>query len=395
MNHLTTDLIEALAQKQDIEEVFRHHLETAINQLLKHELTVFLDYEPYDREGFHSGNSRNGNYDRTFKTEYGELHLRIPRDRNGEFQQQTIAPYKRSNDTLEQFVIHLYEKGITTNEIAHLIERMYGHHYSKQTVSNLTQLVSEDVQAFHERKLEERYVCIYLDATHIPIRRQTVEKEAVYIAIGITEEGNKEVLDFTIAPTESSHVWEELIQGLRERGVENVLLFISDGLPGMTDSIHRVYPKAKHQVCCVHVARNISSKVRVKDRAAILDDFKAVYQAKDREEALEALERMQSKWEKSYPRVIESVMNNEQILTFYDFPASIRRSIYSTNLIEAFNKEIKRYVKRKEQFPNEESLDRFLVIRFLDYNHKFGMRCHRGFEKAKSELIQMFEALED
>ena len=184
------------------------------------------------------------------------------------------------------------------------------------------------MQAFHERKMEERYVCIYLDATHIPIRRQTVEKEAVYIAIGITEEGNKEVLDFTIAPTESSHVWEELIQGLRERGVENVLLFISDGLPGMTDSIHRVYPKAKHQVCCVHAARNISSKVRVKDRAAILDDFKAVYQAKDREEALEALEQMQSKWEKPYPRVIESVMNNKRILTFFDFPASIRSSIY-------------------------------------------------------------------
>src|SRR5699024_6906591 len=127
--------------------------------------------------------------------------------------------------------IHLSEKGITTNEIAHLIERMYGHRYSKQTVSNLTQLVSEDVKAFHERKLEERYVCIYLYAAHIPIRRQTVEKEDVYIAICITEEGNKEVLDFTIAPTESSHVWEELIHSLHEIGVENNLLFISDGLP--------------------------------------------------------------------------------------------------------------------------------------------------------------------
>lgn len=134
MNHLTTDLLEALAQKQDIEEVFRRHLETAVNQLLKHELTVFLDYEPYDRDGFNSGNSRNGFYGRTFKTEYGNLELRIPRDRNGEFQPQTVGPYKRSNDTLEQFVIHLYEKGITTDEIADLIERMYGQHYSRQTV---------------------------------------------------------------------------------------------------------------------------------------------------------------------------------------------------------------------------------------------------------------------
>lgn len=393
MNNLTTDLIEALAKKQDIEEVFRRHLETAINQLLKHELTAFLNYEPYAREGFHSGNSRNGFYDRTFKTEYGELQLAIPRDRNGEFQQETLAPYQRSNDTLEQFVIHLYEKGITTDEIADLMERMYGHHYSRQTVSNFTQLVTEDVQAFHERKLEKRYVCIYLDATHIPIRRQTVEKEAVYIAIGITEEGTKEVLDFTIAPTESTHVWEEMIQHLQARGLEQVLLFISDGLPGMTDAIHRVYPKAKHQVCCVHVARNIASKVRVKDRQAILDDFKNVYQAKDRDEAVNALNTFQDKWKKSYPRVIDTVISNDQLLTFYDFPASIRRSIYSTNLIEAFNKEIKRYVKRKEQFPNEEALERFLVTQFLDYNQKFGIRCHRGFDQAKSELLHMFENL--
>src|SRR5699024_645335 len=163
-----------------------------------------------NRDGFNSGNSRNGFYGQTFKTEYGDLDLRIPRNRNGEFQPQTVGPYKRSNDTLEQFVIHLYEKGIITDEIADLIERMYGQHYSRQTVSNLTQLVSEDVQAFHERKLENRYACIYLDAIQIPIRRQTVEKESVYIAIGITEDGAKEVLDFTIAPTDSYGVWEEV-----------------------------------------------------------------------------------------------------------------------------------------------------------------------------------------
>src|SRR5699024_1926999 len=157
-----------------------------------------------------------------------------------------------------------------------------------------TQLVSEDVHAFHERKLEKRYVCIYLDATHIPIRRQTVEKEAIYIAIGITEEGTKEVLDFTIAPTESAHVWEELIHSLHERGVSNVILLGSAGLTGMTDAIHRVYPNAKHQVCCAHISRNIGSKVRLKDRAAILDEFKSVYQANDRKEAENDLEQLYS-----------------------------------------------------------------------------------------------------
>src|SRR5699024_3561708 len=149
-------------------------------------------------------------------------------------------------------------------------------------------LVSEDVHAFHERKLEKRYVCIYLDATHIPIRRQTVEKEAIYIAIGITEEATKEVLDFTIVPTEYAHVWEKLIHNLHERDVSYFILSVSDGLTGMTDAIHRVYPNAKHQVCCVHISRNIGSKVRDKDRAAILDEFKSVYQANDRKEAVNA-----------------------------------------------------------------------------------------------------------
>src|SRR5699024_6253469 len=143
--------------------------------------------------------------------------------------------------------------------------------------------------------------------------------------------------------------------------------FISDGLPGMTDAIHRVYPKAKHQVCCVHVARNIASKVRVKDRQAILDDFKNVYQAKDRDEAVNALNTFQDKWKKSYPRVIDTVMSYVQLLPFYDFPASIRHSIYSITLIEAFIKEIKRHVKRNDQFPNEEALERFLVTQFSDY----------------------------
>ncbi|MGP4074239.1 IS256 family transposase [Piscibacillus sp. B03] len=394
MNHLTTDLIKALAEKQDIEEVFRKHLEAAINSLLKHELTVFLDYEPYDREGFNSGNSRNGVYSRTFKTQFGELNLEIPRDRNGDFKQQTLEPYKRNNDSLENFVIHMYQKGVTTDEVADLIERMYGHHYSKQTISNLTQLAVGDLEAFHKRQLQERYVCVYLDATHIPIRRNTVEKEAVYIAIGITEDGHKEVLDYTIAPTESAHVWKELIQSIKERGTEHVLLFISDGLKGMTDAIHSVYPKAKHQVCCVHAARHISSKVRVSDRSNVMADFKEIYQAKDRDEANKALKVFSEKWYKVYPNVVRNIESNPRLLTFFDFPSSIRRSIYSTNLIESFNKQLKRYIKRKEQFPHEDSLKRFLVTQFHDYNQKFGMRCHRGFNEAKPEILEMFESIQ-
>lgn len=361
MTQFTTDIMQALVKKEDISEVFRKHLETAVNTLLQTELSAFLDYEKYDRIGFNSGNSRNGSYTRTLHTEYGDLELSMPRDRNGEFNQQTVAPYKRSNDTLESFVIHMFQKGVTMSEISDLIEKMYGHHYTPQTISNMTKAMSEQVEAFKARPLDARYVCVYLDATYISLKRDTVSKEAVYIAVGIREDGSKEVLAYTVAPTESAFVWEEVLLDLKERGVEEVLLFISDGLKGITD------------------------------RKEILNDFKSVYRAENQELGEEALKAFVDKWKTAYPKVTKSLESNPFIFTFYDFPKSIWRSIYSTNLIESFNKKVKKYSKRKEQFPNEDSLDRFLVSQFEIYNQNFSTRCHIGFDLARAELAEMFK----
>ena len=169
------------------------------------------------------------------------------------------------------------------------------------------------------------------------------------------------MLAYTIAPTESAYNWQELLEELKDRGVEDVLLFISDGLKGMADAVFTVFPKAKYQVCLVHVARNIMHKVRVEDRKEVCEDFKTIHQAKDAEAAKEALETFCEKWGKSYKKVAQGLLENPYLLTFYGFPRAIWRSIYSTNLIESFNKQIKKYTKRKEQFPNEESLERFLV----------------------------------
>ena len=389
MTHFTTEIMETLINKGDLDDLFRRHLALAINTLLQAELTAFLDYEKYDRTGFNSGNSRNGNYSRSFKTEYGELNLAIPRDRNGEFSQQTLPAYKRSNDSLETTIIQLFQKGITMSEISELIEKMYGHYYTPQTISNITQIVSEDVVAFKERSLESQYSIIFMDATHIPLKRQTVSKEAVYIVIGIRLDGTKEVLGFSIAPTESSYVWKEILQDLKDRGLEEVLLVVTDGLSGIDDSIHSIYPNAQFQQCCVHISRNIAHKVRVSDRQEVCNDFKLVYQAASKEEAMNQISFMIDKWKKQYPRVVKLLMN-PAILTFYNFPPSIRRTIYSTNLIEGFNKQLKKYTKRKEQFPNEESLERFLVSQFNNYNQKFLCRIHKGFKEIQDTLESMF-----
>jgi transposase-like protein len=194
MNDFTKEMTKTLLNGGNIKEIFRFHLEKAINELLKTELSGFLKYDKYDRAGFNNGNSRNGSYERTIKSEFGELAVEIPCDRNGDFKNQTLEPYRRHNDTLESNVIHLYRKGMTTSDIADLIEKMYGHHYSRQTVSNLTQVMESHVKAFHERPLNKRYTVIYLDATHLPVRRNTVEREAIYLAVGITPEGYKNFL---------------------------------------------------------------------------------------------------------------------------------------------------------------------------------------------------------
>ncbi|MGJ1063116.1 IS256 family transposase [Enterococcus faecium] len=389
MPNFTTEIMETLINKGDLDELFRCHLELAVNSLLQAELTAFLDYEKYDRAGFNSGNSRNGNYSRSFRTEYGELNLVIPRDRNGKFSQQTLPAYKRTNDSLETTIIQLFQKGITMSEISELIKKMYGHHYTPQTISNMTKIVSEDIIAFKERSLESRYSVIIMDATHIPLKRQTVSKEAVYIVIGIRLDGTKEVLGFSLAPTESAYVWKEILQDLKDRGLKEVLLVVTDGLSGINDSIHNVYPNAQFQQCCVHISRNIAHKVRVSDRQEICSDFKLVYQASSKEEANNQIRFMIDKWKKQYPRVVKLLMN-PAILTFYNFPPSIRRTIYSTNLIEGFNKQLKKYTKRKEQFPNEESLERFLVSQFNNYNQKFLCRVHKGFKEIHDTLESMF-----
>ncbi|MDB7359476.1 IS256 family transposase [Enterococcus faecium] len=389
MPNFTIEIMETLINKGDLDELFRCHLELAVNSLLQAELTAFLDYEKYDRAGFNSVNSRNGNYLRSFRTEYGELNLVIPRDRNGKFSQQTLPAYKRTNDSLETTIIQLFQKGITMSEISELIEKMYGYHYTPQTISNMTKIVSEDIIAFKERSLESRYSVIFMDATHIPLKRQTVSKEAVYIVIGIRLDGTKEVLGFSIAPTESAYVWKEILQDLKDRGLKEVLLVVTDGLSGINDSIHSVYPNAQFQQCCVHISRNIAHKVRVSDRQEICSDFKLVYQASSKEEANNQIRFMIDKWKKQYPRVVKLLMN-PAILTFYNFPPSIRRTIYSTNLIEGFNKQLKKYTKRKEQFPNEESLERFLVSQFNNYNQKFLCRVHKGFKEIHDTLESMF-----
>ncbi|MCZ3567109.1 IS256 family transposase [Lactobacillus crispatus] len=222
MNDFTKDFAQALFNPDKINDLLRKELQQAVNNLLEAELTAFLGYDPYARNGWNTGNSRNGAYFRKVDTQFGPIEVQVPRDRNGQFHQHTLPDYKQHSDVLESTIIKLYSKGVTTREIADLIEKMYGSHYSPAQVSNISKQMLPKVEAYHKRKLSDKFFCVYLDATYLPLRRETFEREAVYIAIGIKPNGHKEVIDYCIAPSENIEVWTEMLQNMKSRGLMEI-----------------------------------------------------------------------------------------------------------------------------------------------------------------------------
>ena len=392
MNDFTKDMANALFNQDKINDLFRQKLQQAVNDLLESELTAFLGYNPYERDGWNTGNSRNGAYYRKVDTQFGQIEIKVPRDRNGEFHQHTMPDYKRHTDVLEQTVIKLYSKGVTTREIADLIEKMYGGYYSPAMVSNISKEMIPKVEAYHQRHLSDKFFCVYLDATYIPLKRVTYEREAVYIAIGIKPNGHKEVIDYCIAPTENIEIWSEMLKGFKSRGLEQVELFLSDGVVGMKEAICQSYPKAHFQRCLVHVMRNISAKMRVDDRQKALDEFKQIHTQSNKEMAVQVLHEFYQNWEKAYKNVVRDLRQVEpDLLTFYNYPPAIRASIYSTNMIESFNNRLKRKTKPKTEFPTEQSLDTFIGVRAMDYNDRYFNRIHKGFGQVRDTLESYFD----
>lgn len=392
MTDFNRECLNALFDKEKFDKFMRSQLEEGLNLLLESELTAFLGYNPYDRNGWNSGNSRNGSYFRQIKTQFGPIKVQVPRDRNGEFHQQTLPAYGQHTDALESTVIQLYSHGVTTRESSELIEKMYGSYYSAGTVSNISKQVASQVESYHQRRLSDKFFCVYLDATYIPLRRDTYQREAVYIAVGIKPNGNKEIIDYRIAPVENLEVWSEMIADFKERGLEQVELFLSDGFVGIKDMLKQYYPKSKFQRCLIHIMRNISQKVRVTDRAEILNAFKQVHKQTNQKEAETVLHAFYEAYGSKYSRMIKDLRKlEEDMLVFYQYPKQIRPSIYSTNMIESINRMIKRKTNPKSEFPSEESLDNFLGSQVIDYNDRNANRVHKGFGQVADTLESYFD----
>jgi putative transposase len=343
-----------LGQNGLLKQLQKRLLEKALGA----ELTVHLGYGKHDPAGRNTGNSRNGSSPKTMKGEFGNLELATPRDRNGSFEPQIVAKGQRRFEGFDQAIISLYARGLTTREIeGHLLE-IYGVEVSPALVSQVTDAVSGDVRAWQSRPLEEVYPIVYFDALWGKVRDNgPVAKVAVYLALGVTLAGQKEVLGMWAAPSEGAKFWLHVLTELKNRGVRDIFIGCVDGLKGFPEAMEVVFPATEVQLCLVHMVRHSLSYVGWKERKAVAADLKAIYRAATVAQAEQALAAFEAKWDRKYPSISKSWRTHwPELITFMKYPAEIRKAIYTTNAIESLNRSLRKISKNRGVFPNQESL---------------------------------------
>lgn len=349
-----------------------------LEKALGAELTDHLGYEKHEAAGRNSGNSRNGSGSKTLKGEFGELPLAVPRDRNGTFEPQIVGKGQRRFEGFDHAIISLYARGLTTREIeGHLLE-IYGVEVSPTLVSHVTDAVSADVQLWQNRPLEEVYPIVYFDALWGKVRENNqVVKVAVYLALGITMTGQKEVLGMWAANTEGAKFWLHVLTEIKNRGVRDIFIGCVDGLKGFPESMEAVFPQTDVQLCLVHMVRNSLSYVGWKERKAVAADLKQIYQAATLAQAEQALKDFGAKWDRKYPSISKSWRTNwPELITFLKYPADIRKALYTTNAIESLNRSLRKISKHRGVFPNQESLLKLYYLALERIAKKWTMPIH-------------------
>ena len=346
---------------QNIQEFLREAMKSVVEKQLSAELDNHLGYDRYDQEAKHKAmttDSRNGYSKKMVKTDYGPMELKTPRDRDGSFEPYLVKKNQVDISSLAPYVIKLYARGMTTRDISAQIEEVYGFGLSAAEVSRLTDAVLPEITAWRSRPLCEKYMYIFLDAVYFRIRKDGVyQKVATYVAIGVNMRGERDVIGMWIGASESASYWARMLDDLKSRGVKKVLLFCVDGLNGMVEAIHAMFPESIVQRCIVHQIRNCLKLVPYKYRRAVVGDMKQIYKAPTIEAAEAKLNEFDAKWGTQYPGIVKTWQDNwEELTSFYKMPSSLRRLIYTTNAIENFNRGLRKYTKARTQFPTEESL---------------------------------------
>jgi len=328
------------------------------------ELTAHLGYEPHHEPPGGAGNARNGSTSKTVQTGHGPVQIDRPRDRNASYKPQIVPNGQRRFEGFDEQIVALYSRGMTTRDIEAHLREIYGTSVSRDTISQVTASVLDDAREWQQRPLQAVYPIVYLDALIIKIREnKTVQNTACYLAVGVDTDGHREVLGMWFAQTEGAKFWLGVLTELKGRGVDDVLVCCVDGLTGFPDAIEAVYPRAWVQTCVVHQIRASTRFVGYRERKAVAADLKKIYTAQDRDTAELELELFAEKWDPKYPMIAASWRANwERIVPFLAFPEHLRRIVYTTNTIEALNRQIRKHVKTRGSFPTQDSARKLLYL---------------------------------
>ncbi len=366
--------ISGVSSMEDIQNLFKETIAEFMEKGLDAELDDELGYSKYDYRNKDTDNSRNGHSKKTLRTSFGGVDVSVPRDRKGEFDPQLLKKNQTSiSQDVEEKILSMYAKGMTTSDIEAHIRDIYGIEVSDTTVSRITDKILPIAKEWQQRPLEAIYAVVFLDAIHYHVRSEgQIIKKAVYIAIGINLDGKKDVLGMWVGENESAKFWATVLNSLKNRGVEDIFIACTDNLTGFASAIEAVFPKTEIQNCIIHQLRNSSKYVSYKDMKALMADLKAVYAAVDEPAALDALDVFSERWDKKYPKISQSWRDNwANLSTYFKYPQELRRLIYTTNTIEGFNRQLRKVTKSKSVFPTDDSLLKMLYLAMTDITKKW------------------------
>lgn len=377
----------------DVNSIMRDMMSVLLEGVLDEELNEELGYSKYDYRNKETDNSRNGHSRKTMRTSYGDMDIAIPRDRKGEYEPQLIPKYQNTvTQDMEEKIISMYAKGMTTGDIEAHLKELYDLDISDSTISRITDKIMPLVKEWQERPLQEIYAVVYMDAIHYHVRSEgRIVKRAVYIALGIDMDGKKDVIGMYVGENEGAKFWLSIINGLKNRGVQDILIACVDGLNGFPQAIEAVYPKTEIQQCIIHQIRNTTNYVSYKDLKKLMADLKMVYAAPDEAVALEELESFGEKWNSKYPKIYKSWSERWATLsTYFKYPNEVRKLIYTTNAIEGFNRQLRKVTKSKTVFPSDDSLLKMLYLATMDITKKWTGR-RRDWSQIRAQLEIYFE----
>jgi transposase-like protein len=374
--NLPKDFFKQFKSKEEFNDFFQSLFKDGVEALLQAELDEHLGYEKHSREGFHTGNSRNGSSSKTVKSEsLGDMVLNIPRDRNSSFEPRLIPKHQRMSDKIEETIIGLYARGMTTSDIEEQVKDLYGVEVSASTVSNVTNRILEQVKAWQSRPLESTYFVVWLDGISFKVRHNgKITNKTIYLIIGLDTQGYKQVLGMWINETESASFWLSVLTDIKARGVKKIHIACTDNLAGLSETLTREFPDTITQLCIVHQIRNSCRYVVYKDKKAFVNDLKQIYGAPNLTAAEEAFKRFANNWAGKYGYAVQSWQKNWVNLTaFFDFPLEIRRIIYTTNVIESLNSTIQKYTKTKTVFPDDAAALKAVFLAINNIEKKWTM----------------------